>query len=319
MNSSSRNAGKGLVGLLVLATCCMLGACSNEARQAGPTDTPISGTIQVSVDESFRPVIEEEIKVFESTYPGTRIIAHYKPESDCLKDLVYDSATRMVLVTRGLSREEARYLQDTLHFVPRSEKIASDAIAVVVNEKSKDSVFSMQQLQQLLTGKGGNKRVVFDGLTATSTVRFAVDSILKGQPFDNNSVQAVRNSQEVLNYVAGHENAIGFVGISWIGNPEDTAQVNMLKKVKLAYIKCDVCKDTPYVKPTQGGIWTRRYPMVRGLYYILKENYSGLGSGLAGFMQYEKGQLIFRRAYLRPAMISFDVRNVIVNEHTKKE
>ncbi|MBL0357195.1 MAG: substrate-binding domain-containing protein [Chitinophagaceae bacterium] len=302
-----------------LSVCLMTAACSNEAKQAGPPDTLTSGTIQISADESFRPVIEEQIKVFEGSYPSTKINAVYKPEADCLKDLFRDSATRMVIVTRGLTPQEARYFDDTLHYVPRSEKIASDAIAVVVNSRSNDTVFSLQQLQQLLTGGVSNKKVVFDGLNATSTIRFAMDSILKGKKFDNNRVQAVKNSKEVLDYVASDENAIGFVGISWIGNPEDTAQVNMLRKVKIAYVKCELCVDSPYIKPTQAGIMTRRYPLVRGLYYILKENYSGLGSGLAGFLQYERGQLIFRRAYLQPGRMSFNVRNVIVNEKLKKE
>lgn len=302
--------------LLSIVSC----ADTKEQKQAGPTDTPYAGTIQISVDESFRPVIEEEIKVFEATHPGTKINALYKPEADCLKDLFRDSATRMVIVTRGLTYKEAKYLSDTLSYVPRSERIAHDAVAVVVNSKSSDTTFSLQQLQRLLTGEANNnKKIVFDGLRATSTIRFAMDSILKGKKFDSNKVQAAKNSKEVLNYVASDENAIGFVGISWIGNPEDTAQVNMLRKVKIAYIKCEACLDSPYVKPTQAGITTRRYPLVRGLYYILKENFSGLGGGLAGFMQYERGQLIFRRAYLQPGTMDFGTRNVIVNEKLKKE
>jgi phosphate transport system substrate-binding protein len=299
----------------------IVGCNENKTKKAGvPDDTPTSGTIQISVDESFRPVIEEEIKVFEATNPGTKIIAAYKSEAECLKDLLRDSATRMVIVTRGLTVKEARSFNDTLNYVPRSERIAADAIAVVVNSKSTDTTFTLPQLQQLLTGEtDNNKKIVFDGLTATSTIRFIMDSILKGKKFDNNKVQAAKNSKEVLDYVASDENAIGFVGISWIGNPEDSTQVNMLKKVKIAYLKCDLCNDTPYIKPTQAGIITRRYPLVRGLYYILKENFSGLGSGLASFMQYERGQLIFRRAYLQPGMMDFNVRQVIVNTKEKKE
>ncbi len=298
-------------------------SCNTDRSRVvnGPVaDTPTSGTVQVSADESFRPVIEEEVKVFEATYPGTKINVLYKPEAECIKDLFKDSATRMVIITRGLSVNEARYFDDTLNYVPRSEKIAADAIAVVVNGKSSDTTFTINQLQGLLTGgANSNKKIVFDGLTATSTIRFVIDSILKGKKFDSEKVQAAKNSKEVLEYVAADENAIGFVGISWIGNPEDTAQLSMLKKIKIAYIKCDVCVDTPYVKPTQAGIITRRYPLVRGLYYILKENYSGLGSGFAGFLQYERGQLIFRRAYLQPGTMNFNVRNVIVNEKLKKE
>jgi phosphate transport system substrate-binding protein len=307
--------------LLCICACQFIISCTNnEVKPTAPVDTPTSGTVQISVDESFRPVIEEEIKVFEATHPGTKIIAAYKPEAECLKDLFKDSATRMVIVTRGLTVKEARYFTDTLSYVPRSERIAADAIAVVVNTKSTDTTFTLSQLQQLLSGEANNnKKIVFDGLTATSAVRFAIDSILKGKKFDSNKVQAAKSSWDVLNYVAGDENAIGFVGISWIGNPEDTAQVNMLRKVKIAYIKCEPCLDSPYVKPTQAGIMTRRYPLVRGLYYILKENYSGLGSGLASFMQYERGQLIFRRAYLQPGTMNFGTRNVIVNEKLKKE
>jgi len=49
------------------------------------------------------------------------------------------------------------------------------------------------------------------------------------------------------------------------------------------------------------------------LYYILKENYKGLGTGFTSFMKYERGQLIFKRAYLG-AKMGFAVRNVKINE-----
>lgn len=305
--------------MLVVLGCVLLNACTGTGSQEGMYDTPDSGSINISVDESFRPVIEEQIKVYEATHPRATIKANYKTEAECLTDLVHDSATKLVIVTRNLSQREAKYFEDSLGFVPRTERLAWDAIAVVVNAKSSDTTFTLLQLQQLLAGEvNSDKKVVFDGLSATSTIRFAMDSILKGKKFNFKKVQAAKNSKEVLDFVASNDNAIGFVGISWIGNPEDTAQVNMLKKLKIAYIKCEACLDSPYVKPTQQGIASRRYPLVRGLYYILKERSAGLASGLAGFMQYERGQLIFRRAYLQPVM-NFDVRKVIVNEEFKKE
>lgn len=283
------------------------------------TDSPTSGTIHISVDESFKPVIEQQIAFYEASYPGTKIIADYKPEAECFKDLYEDSLNRMVIVTRGLTSAEAKVYNNLLNYTPVSEKLASDAITLVVNKNSNDTLFTLSQLRELFTGMTGkNKKVVFDGLNATSTVRFAVDSILKGKQFDTSVVKAVKSSQEVLDYIAANDNAIGLVGISWIGNPEEKEQVEMLKKVKIAYVKCEVCEDTPYVKPMQASIQSRRYPLVRGLYYILKENYSGLGSGFAAFLKYERGQLIFRRAYLAPIM-NFGVRNVKINEKLNNE
>lgn len=286
----------------------------HDAPKKAVTDSPTFGTINISVDESFKPVIEEEIKVYEATVPGTKIIAHYKTEADCFRDLYSDTTNRMVIVTRGLTGKEARYYNDSLGFSPVSDRIASDAIAILVNSKSNDTLFSIERLQQLLTGKLGKQRpVVFDGLNATSTVRFVIDSILKGNRFDTSVVKAEKNSAAVLDYIGTNPDAIGLVGISWIGNPEDTAQLKLLQKVKIAYLQCTQCTDSPYVKPTQASILSRRYPLVRGLYYILKENFNGLGSGFSTFMKYERGQLIFRRAYLAPVM-DFEIRSVKINE-----
>ena len=305
------------IGVMLLVSVVTI-SCSQK-KQVVVTDTPTNGSVNISVDESFKPVIDEQIKMFEGSYPGTKINVHYKPEAECLKDLLNDSATRMVIVTRGLNAKEEHYFQDSMDYVPRWDKIATDAIAVVVNANSADTIFSLKRLQDQLSGRLGSKQqIVFDGLSATSTVRFAIDSILKGKSFDTGVVKAVKNSKEVLNYIASDVNAIGLVGISWIGNPEDTAQVNMLKKVKIAYVKCDICGDSPYVKPTQLSILTKRYPLVRGLYYILKENYSGLGAGFVDFMQFERGQLIFKRAYLGSSKMGFAIRSVKINEKLVK-
>ncbi len=277
------------------------------------TDTANSGMIHISVDESFKPVIDSQIQVFEALYPKAKIIAEYKPEAECFRDLIKDS-TRMIIVTRGLTDEEAKFYKDSINYRPNWDKIANDAVAVIVSNNSKDSILTIEKIKGILAGSTGDKEIaVFDGLSATSTVRFAVDSILKGKPFDPKKVFAAKSSQDVIDYVSTNDNAIGFVGVSWIGNKEDTAQLSFLKKVKIAAIECAACDGKPYVKPYQANIMLKRYPLVRGLYYILKENYDGLGGGFANFLIYEKGQLIFRRAYLGPAKMNFSVRSATTN------
>jgi phosphate transport system substrate-binding protein len=293
-------------------TLFLISGCKTGLKNKN--DTVSSGTIHISVDESFKPVMEEEIRVFEQSFPAAHIITHYKTEADCFKDLFNDTLNRMIIVTRGLKREEDEYFLDTLKYLPHWGNIANDAITLIVNSKSNDTVFTLERLKKQLSGQiNREQKIVFDGLNATSTVRFVMDSILKGQKFDTTVVQAVKSSQEVIDYIAKTENAIGFVGISWIGNPEDSAQLSMLKKVKIAFVSCVICDNEPYVKPMQASILTRRYPLVRGLYYILKENYNGLGTGFVNFLNQERGQLIFKRAYLGTRM-EFGVRKVKINQ-----
>lgn len=289
----------------------ILSGCSGRNVRTD-IDTTNSGTIHISVDESFKPVIDSQIQVFEALYPKAKIIADYKPEAECFKDLMKDS-TRMIIVTRGLTDEEERFYKDSFSFYPSYDKVAYDAVAVIVNNQAPDSLFSMDEIRGILDGSTGDtQKAVFDGLSETSAIRFAVDSVLRGKPFDAKKVFAVDNSEDVIKYVENHDNVLGFVGVSWIGNPEDTTELSFLKKVRIAAIQC-TCPDKAYVKPYQANILTRRYPMVRGLYYILKENYNGLGGGFANFLQYEKGQLIFRRAYLWPAKMNFTIRSATLN------
>ena len=173
----------------------------------------------------------------------------------------------------------------------------------------------MSEIKGILDGSTADKQIaVFDGLSATSTVRYAIDSILKGKPFDPKKVFAEKSSQEVIDYVSKNKNVIGLVGVSWIGNPEDTSQLSFLTKVKIASLECN-CPEKTFVKPYQANIMTKRYPLVRGLYYILKENYNGLGNGFANFLEHEKGQLIFRRAYLGPAKMNFSIRQATINSN----
>jgi phosphate transport system substrate-binding protein len=181
-----------------------------------------------------------------------------------------------------------------------------------VNNKSKDTILTMKDVQSLLNGTTSRMQVVMDGASATSTVRYAIDSILKGQKPGKNVV-AAKSSEDVINYVAGHENAVGFIGASWIGNGDDPQQLSFLQKVKIAAVQCTSCMGETYVQPYQANIALKRYPMIRGLYYILKENFRGVGNNFVNFLQLERGQLIFSRDYLWPAKMSFQIRDTKIS------
>jgi phosphate transport system substrate-binding protein len=292
--------------VLALATT----RCGDSSNHKMETTT--SGTINISADESFKPVIDSQVQVFESLHKDAHVIVHYKPEAECLKDLDNDSI-RMVLVTRGLTDEENERMQKKLEFRPAFGPIAFDAIAVITSNQSKDTVFTMQDIRSMAEGTSGYKyKLLLDGTQATSTVRFVTDSLLKGKPLSKNVV-AAKSSTGVIDYISGNNDAIGLIGVSWVGNKNDPQVLSFLEKVKIAAIECRGCNGT-YVKPYQANIVGGRYPMVRPLYYILKENYDGLGSGFTNFLIYEKGQLIFQRAYLLPARMQFEVREMKISE-----
>ena len=300
---------------LGLALFFLLSGCGGDGAKLPDTnDTTTKGVLRVSIDESFKPVLDSQIKVFMASFPEAKIVAEYKSEAECLKDLENDS-TKMVIVTRGLSREEADRFKEKLGFGPSWGVLAYDAVAIITNKKSKDSTFTLSELRSMLEGSSADKKkIVMDGLSATSTVRFAIDTILKGKALGPNVV-AAKSSPEVIDYVSSDPNAIGMTGVSWIGNGDDPEQLSFLSKVNVAAMMCETCEEEGvYVKPYQANIAMGRYPLPRTLNYIMKENYQGIGRGFVNFMIHERGQLIFKRAYLLPGRMQFDVRNMDINQ-----
>jgi phosphate transport system substrate-binding protein len=299
--------------VVIFCSLILFSSCKSfEDQQDELPDHPNKGTIHVSADESFKPVIDELVQVYEARHSKAKIIVDYKPEAECLKDMLNDSV-RMIIATRTYNEDERSLMIDSMKVQPHSMTVARDGIAVIVHPSSPDSLFTMTDIKNIL--KGGFKKnliPVFDGVKATSTVRFIIDSILMGEPLTSKAV-AARSSDAVLDYVSKTPDAIGFIGVSWIGNPEDSSQLSFLKKVRVAGIE-STDKPGAYVKAYQANIYIKRYPMVRDLVYILKENYKGLGKGFADFMSGEIGQLIFKRAYLAPAQKKFGIRPVRLNE-----
>src|SRR5215813_8769968 len=87
----------------VICLLVLVSSCGENGQQ--PTDNENQGTIHISADESFKPVIDSQIQVYEFRHPGTHIIPHYKPEAACIEDLMVDSI-RMVIITRKTSDAE---------------------------------------------------------------------------------------------------------------------------------------------------------------------------------------------------------------------
>lgn len=281
-------------------------SCSGSGKKADTRDTPTRGNIEISVDESFKPVIEEQLLVHHSSFPNTHISVTYKPEAACFRDLQSDS-TRMIIVAKGLTDADAKAFDEVLGYKPQYGILAYDAVVVVVNRQAADSVFTIARLKEILSGQK-NITAVMDGKNATSTVRYIQDSIMRGTPFGKNVV-AAEGSQQVIETVSVNPAAIGFVGLSWVADSYDPKQVAQLKKIRTALIECVKCEEKDvFAKPSQASLSYGEYPLARPLYYVLKENAAGLGTGFMNFMSLERGQLIFRRSFLVPAKMGFNNR-----------
>ena len=66
-----------IIAVIPFVSLIFFAGCKNSKPKSTRDDTPVKGTIYLSVDESFKPVIEEQIKIYELDNPGTHLIATY--------------------------------------------------------------------------------------------------------------------------------------------------------------------------------------------------------------------------------------------------
>ena len=296
-----------LIGIVLLLA---LSACRSKSKE-GQTDTYSSGVIAIAADASFEPIIQEEIDVFESLYPLAGIVPRYTTEVEAINLLLKDSV-RLAVATRTLTEEEMNSFHSR-KFYPREIKLATDALALIVNRANPDSLLSVRDFRRILTGEAktwkqvnsnsGLKdiQVVFDNKNS-STVRFAMDSVCGGKPLATENVSALKTNQQVIDFVAKNPAAIGVIGVNWLGNRSDTTNLSFKEEIRVMAVSAgDVANPENSYKPYQAYLYYGNYPLARPIYAILNDPRNGLPWGFTSFMTSDKGQRIILKSGLVPA------------------
>lgn len=310
-----------IVGLLI-SLGFLASSCQDKPKD-GRTDTYSSGVVKIASDESFSPIIAEEIGIFESDYPQAHIVPIFTDEVNAINLLLKDSV-RLAIVTRTFTAKEMAYFQSR-QYQPRFIHVATDGLALIVNNSCKDTLITVDQFRKILTGEiktwrqmgakttKGDITLVFDNQNS-STVRYAIDSINHGKPITNPNVRAQKTNKQVIDYVSKTPGAIAVIGVNWLETGNDTTNLTFKKEIKVMSVSSQAVAtpDNSY-KPYQAYLYTLEYPMSRPIYLLLNDPRNGLSWGFATFMTADKGQRIILKSGLLPE--TQPVRIVNVNDN----
>jgi phosphate transport system substrate-binding protein len=292
--------------IVVFLSSFALCSCNQNPVGEAYTDTPTSGKVNISVDESYALLFDTQIYTFEALYPNAKINARFKSEKEALIDLLKDSS-KVAVLNRELTKEELAKFK-AANIYPKTTKIAEDAVALVVNNLNIDTSLTVKQLKKFLCGEDSvwpqNKNqkinIVFDNPNSAN-YRY-LKNLVEQKDFGKN-VFAVTSNPEVINYVNTHENALGVISVNWISDTDDTLTQSFLKKVKVVGLTDEEYPNelTKFRKPRQAYIANKSYPLCRSVYMINRQTRAGLGTGFVSFVAGEKGQRMMKLAGLVPA------------------
>lgn len=294
--------------------------CQHKPKKGERTDTPTSGTAYVAVDESFAPIIEQEISIFHMMYPDTKIVPQYVTEVDAVNRLLKCKDLWLAITSRRLTPEEKKSF-NSRSYEPREIKIATDGLALIINKHNNDTLITVSQIRDILTGKVKRWKeiypksrlkdflIVFDNPNS-STVRFAVDSICNGKPFGGN-VKALSKNEEVIDFVSKTPNAIGIIGVNWLSDNNDSTKLSFSKKIHVMSVSNALEADPANSwKPYQAYIYDKSYPLTRSIYCILNDPGFGLPWAFQAFLAKDRGQRIILKSGLVPETQPVRIVNV---------
>lgn len=303
-----------------------------------------SGSATIFCDDGFRNILDEEIEVFEYSYPDASIIPFYVSEGEAVDSLMAD-ATQAIISTKELTKEQIEYLKSKFKRVVRQNAIAVDAVALITNKKNPVDALSMSEIGDIMNGKitkwsqlAGNDttaiKVVFDH-AESSTVSYLKEKFLPEGAKLSETVNAFaqENNAAVFDVVKTDPNALGVISVSCLGddlskakdipidkrmadyqNENDTVATNLTTEVKILKVSNPTEENdfSPVsYKPYQAYIYTGEYPLVRKIYMVSTASNSTVLHSFYVFMTGFVGQKIITKTGILPIHMNPRVVEVI--------
>ena len=291
------------------------------------------GSATIFCDDGFKNILQEEIQVFEFSYPNASILPFYVSEQQAI-DTLLSNNTDAIIVTRELTKDQKEYMKRTYKKIIRSHCIAVDAVALITNKDNNVKSISMDEIRDILNGKktkwsqlGGNDtttiKIVFDN-AGSSTVSYMREQFLpKGAKIsDIPNTYAQNNNAAVFDVVKKDKNALGIISVSWLGddlsaaqsipvdkryegykNENDTVATNLTTSVNILAVSNPTQEndmDPTAYKPYQVYINSGEYPLFRKVYMITSAPKSSVITSFYSFVTGFAGQKIISRTGILP-------------------
>jgi phosphate transport system substrate-binding protein len=298
------------LGLVVFVF--LFAMCNQKSKSESEKETILKGSVDVTVDETIKQIVDDQVAVFEGTYYDAKITVKPKSEAELINDLLNKKA-KVVVTARKLSKEELGRFEKS-KIKPRITPFAVDGIALISKKNNNDTLIALKSVIDFLQGKGDSriKGIVFDNPNS-STVRY-MKELAKVKDFPAAGVFSFKTNDEVIKFVSENDGVIGVIGVNWLSQPSPNT-ADLVQKVNILGVKG--LQGDGYYYPTQNDLAETKYPLARDLFIINCQGYTGLGMGFASFIAGEIGQRIILKSGLLPVKVpsrKLKITSKIIND-----
>lgn len=197
--------GPALAVLLLLASAC---------GTTQPTPRPFTLVLTAS---SGTAVLAEDLAAgFRSAFPQAQVVVEPVAGSLVASQRVALGSADLALVTNPGSQETTRSLEAT--------QVAWDALAVIVHPDNPLAVLSLGQLRHIFSGRlqdwaeldAGEGMIQVVSREEGAGARAIFDTVILAESRLTSTALLMPDSQQMVDYVAAHRWAIGYVSATWL-------------------------------------------------------------------------------------------------------
>ena len=284
-----------LAAALLVGVLFMMGGCGgNEEEKASSSneEKEYSGNLQVNGSTTVAPIAQAWAEEFMKKYPESKIVVTGTGSGDGIAALINGTAD-IAMASREMKEEEKKQFKGEK---PKELFIGTDALSVIVHPKNPIKSLTLEQLKDIYTGKitnwkelGGNDAeiIVYSRDSSSGTYEFFKEFGLEGEEYTPDARRAPSNSA-VVQSVAQEENAIGYIGLSFLNENVKGLALSINGK--------------ELVEPSFETAASGKYPLVRKLYMYTVGDPEGLAKAFLEFGLSKDGQEIVKKVGYIPAV-----------------
>lgn len=274
-----------LVSILILSGC---NSSDQQAKQGSNAEQKaVKITMTIKGSDTVLPLTQKEAEVYMQKNSNASITVVGGGSGVGISALL-EGTTDIGMSSRPLKMDEK--LKFSGKKIDLAEVIiASDALAVIVNNKNKVERLTHEQITDIFTGKitnwkqvGGKdgKIVCYSRETSSGTYEFFKEHVMDKKNYAT-SVLNMPATGAIIQSVSQTEGAIGYVGLAY-----------ETKDVKPLAVSYD--QGVNYVLPSIEHAQDGTYPISRPLYYFYDKGKSEKVKSFVDFILSEEGQLLVK-------------------------
>jgi phosphate transport system substrate-binding protein len=254
----------------------------------------MAGTITVKGSDTLVILAQKWAEVYMKKHPEVKIQVTGGGSGIGFAAL-QNNTTDIADASRPIKPAERAACIKSFRASPREYKVALDGLSVYVHADNPLKELSVDQLQQIFTGKVKNWKAlggpdapitVYSRENSSGTYEFFKEHILKGNDFVS-SAQTMPGTAALLQSVSRDKNGIGYGGAAY----GHGAKVLNIKKTD----------DSPAIEPSEENVVSGKYPIWRYLYnYLNPEKDKGEIAAYLNWIRSHEGQSIVKEVGYYP-------------------